>query len=141
MRDGLSRLECRSLMDRTVRLIGRARASASAAAYEMLYGRELAVIRDSQESVGEINMASWPVPVTLTPQAEAELAAPARVRVRDLEAGMAVRMYGTVVEITGEPYKDGLYTPEGWWRVPMIWGGIPCAPPEPGCGLVEVMPW
>lgn len=51
------------------------------------------------------------------------------VMARDLKIGDEAAMYGTVVTITGEPFTEaGLK--DGWVRIPMIWAGIKCSPPE-----------
>jgi hypothetical protein len=50
-----------------------------------------------------------------------------RKKVATLRKDDRVHMYGTVVTVTGTPYPEG---GPGWMRVPMIWDGVRCAPPE-----------
>jgi hypothetical protein len=46
-----------------------------------------------------------------------------------LKPGDKAAMYNTIVEIAGDPYAEpGLL--EGWVRIPMLWAGVKCAPPE-----------
>jgi hypothetical protein len=59
------------------------------------------------------------------------------VQIKDLKAGDRAIMYGTVVEITADPYKeDGMV--QDWIRVPMKDRGTRLAPPEMGDWLVAI---
>jgi hypothetical protein len=72
-----------------------------------------------------------------TRQGEASVGNTQKIAVADMEPGMRVRMYRTVVEITGKPYGPPGMLP-GWLRVPMIWDGVKCAPPERGSDEFEL---
>lgn len=64
--------------------------------------------------------------------------------VTELRAYDRVILYGTIVIITGTPYRcgDGLgdacKEPEGWVHVPMIWDGMQRCVGELGSLLVAV---
>jgi hypothetical protein len=61
-------------------------------------------------------------------------------KVRDLQPGTRIRMYGTVVEILGPWFMPEGEMSQGYGRLPMKWNGLECAPPEHGDTIVEVVP-
>jgi len=57
--------------------------------------------------------------------------------IRDLVPGDRVHLYGAVVQVTAPWYPEARAVP-GWGRLPVIWDGERCAPPEEGARLAEV---
>ena len=84
-----------------------------------------------------------PMLVTCPGRQRGPASANARKRIDQLRKGDRVRMYRTVVEITG-PWKAGgnpgeTWAEPGWGRLPIVWDGVKCAPPERGDMEVEVV--
>lgn len=61
-----------------------------------------------------------------------------QLRVDELAAGDLVHLYGTVVEVTAPWYVPGDGMTDGWGRLPVIWNGLACAPPEQGDRVVRL---